>query len=152
MLTKCFRDFSKMQHFPENYWKKRKWPKKSRTGKRANEIECPEKGKGKAPDLKSRASSSVVWCLRRPPHERELSSRSRRALKSAAHEELHRPLCTARSAKLWRARSRLHRSQILQVNMRLKALVEIYTMHSFAQLQNHIFFKKLVEFAKLCKN
>ena len=30
--------------------------------------------------------------------------------------------------------------------MRLKALVEIYTMHSFAQLQNHIFFKKLVEF------
>ena len=39
-----------------------------------------------------------------------------------------------RSAKLWRARSRLYRSQILQVNMRLKALVEIYTMHSFAQL------------------
>ena len=36
--------------------------------------------------------------------------------------------------------------------MRLKALVEIYTMHSFAQLQNHIFFKKLVEFAKICEN
>ena len=51
-----------------------------------------------------------------------------------------------------RARSRLYRSQILQVNMRLKALVEIYTMHSFAQLQNHIFFKKLVEFAKICEN
>ena len=32
-----------------------KWPEKRRTGKRANEIECPEKGKGKAPDLKSRA-------------------------------------------------------------------------------------------------
>ena len=30
-----------------------------------------------------------------------------------------------------RARSRLCRSQILQVNMRLKALAEIYTMHSF---------------------
>ena len=28
----------------------------------------------------------------------------------------------------------LYRSQILQVNMRLKALAEIYTMHSFAQL------------------
>ena len=32
-----------------------KWPEKRRTGKRANEIECPEKGKGKAPDLKSEA-------------------------------------------------------------------------------------------------
>ena len=32
-----------------------KWPEKRRTGKRANEIECPEKGKGKAPNLKSRA-------------------------------------------------------------------------------------------------
>ena len=31
-----------------------------------------------------------------------------------------------------RARSRLYRSQILQVNMRWKALAEIYTMHSFA--------------------
>ena len=56
------------------------------------------------------------------------------------------------SDKLQRARSRLYRSQILQVNMRLKALVEIYTMHSFAQLQNHIFFKKLVEFAKIFEN
>ena len=35
-----------------------KWPEKRRTGKRANEIECPEKGKGKAPDLKSEARSS----------------------------------------------------------------------------------------------
>ena len=39
-----------------------------------------------------------------------------------------------RSGKLDRARSRLYRSQVLQVNMRLKALAEIYTMHSFAQL------------------
>ena len=38
------------------------------------------------------------------------------------------------SGKLYRARSRLYRNQILQVNMRLKALAEIYTMHSFAQL------------------
>ena len=35
--------------------KKGKRPEKGRTGKRANEIECPEKGKGKAPDLKSEA-------------------------------------------------------------------------------------------------
>ena len=34
--------------------------------------------------------------------------------------------------KLYRARSRLYRNEILQVNMRLKALVEIYTMHFFA--------------------
>ena len=39
---------------------------------------------------------------------------------------------TARSGKLDRARSRLYRGQILQQNMRLKALAEIYTMHSFA--------------------
>ena len=43
--------------------------------------------------------------------------------------------------KLYRARSRLYRSQILQENMRLKALAEIYTMHSFAQLCNPIFFQ-----------
>ena len=33
-------------------------------------------------------------------------------------------------------RSRLYRSQILQVNMRLKALAKIYTMHSFAPLKS----------------
>ena len=38
------------------------------------------------------------------------------------------------SGKLYRARSRLYRNEILQVNMRLKALAEIYTMHSFALL------------------
>ena len=32
-----------------------------------------------------------------------------------------------------RAGSRLYRRQILQVNMRLKALAEIYTMHFFAR-------------------
>ena len=37
---------------------------------------------------------------------------------------------------LERARSRLYRGQILQQNMRWKALAEIYTMHSFAQLCN----------------
>ena len=37
----------------------------------------------------------------------------------------------ARTFELLRARSRLYRSQILQVNTRWKAL-EIYTMHSFA--------------------
>ena len=53
-----------MQHFSENYWKKRlaktvfpgdreNGPKKGEWGKRENEIECRDKGKGKAPDLKS---------------------------------------------------------------------------------------------------
>ena len=40
------------------------------------------------------------------------------------------------SGKLYRGRSRLYRCQILQANMRLKALAEIYTMHTFAQLCN----------------
>ena len=38
------------------------------------------------------------------------------------------------AGKLYRARSRLYRSQFLQENMRWKALAEIYAMHSFAQL------------------
>ena len=40
-----------------------KWPEKRRTGKRANEIECPEKGKGKAPNLKSRARHPLIHSL-----------------------------------------------------------------------------------------
>merc|ERR1711924_522346 len=50
--------------------------------------------------------------------------------------------CTARMGKLYRARSRLYRSQILQVNMRSKALAEIFTMRSFAQLCNLIILQK----------
>ena len=48
----------------------------------------------------------------------------------------------SRSDKLYRARSRLYRNQILQVNssIRLKNLAEIYTMHSFAHLCNLNFF------------
>ena len=42
----------------------------------------------------------------------------------------------ARTFELFRTRSRLYRSQILQVNTRWKALVEIYTMHSFAPFWN----------------
>ena len=34
--------------------------------------------------------------------------------------------------KLYRARSRLYRNEILQENMRWKTLAEIYKMHSFA--------------------
>ena len=47
--------------------------------------------------------------------------------------------------KLDRARSRLYRSQILQVNTRWKALAEIYTMHSFALFSNLNFFVKNAE-------
>ena len=42
----------------------------------------------------------------------------------------------ARTFELFRARSRLYRSQILQVKTRWKALAEIYTMHSFAPFWN----------------
>ena len=47
------------------------------------------------------------------------------------------------SGKFYRARSRRYRSQILQVNMRLKALAEIYNMPSFAQLCNLNFLSKI---------
>ena len=40
--------------------------------------------------------------------------------------------CIARSGKIHRARSRPYRGQILQVNMRWKALAEIYAMPAFA--------------------
>ena len=58
-------------------------------------------------------------------------------------------ICTRRAGKLKRARSRLYRSQILfrtsevlQENMRWKALAEIYKMHSFASFSNLNFFVK----------
>ena len=38
----------------------------------------------------------------------------------------------------WRARTRLYRSQNLQISMRWKALAEIYKMHSFAPFWNRI--------------
>ena len=54
-------------------------------------------------------------------------------------------ICTRRAGKLYKARSRLSRSQILQVNTRWKALAEIYTMHSFAPFSDLIFlFRKLL--------
>ena len=42
------------------------------------------------------------------------------------------------TSKLYRARSQLYRSQNLQVNIRFKALAEMYKMHSFAQLLESI--------------
>ena len=51
------------------------------------------------------------------------------------------------------ARSRLYRSEILQEDMRLKALAEIYTMLSFAQLWNLNCFcqKCATHYAESCK-
>ena len=68
---------------------------------------------------------------------------------SDAAERRVRLLHCEGSGKLDRARSRLYRGQILQENMRLKALAEIYTMHSFAQLCNLIFLSKFCQ--KFCK-
>ena len=57
-----------------------------------------------------------------------------------------------RSGKLDRARSRLYRGQILQVNTRWKALAEIYKMQSFAQLCNLKFCQNFANFfAKFSK-
>ena len=61
--------------------------------------------------------------------------------------------CIARSVKIDKARSRLYRSPILQVNMCLKALAEFYTMHPFAPFSNRIFFfaERLPIFCYFCK-
>ena len=73
--------------------------------------------------------------------------------------EQSRKLCSQPTAepaepdKLYRARSRLYRSEILQENVRLKALAEIYTMHSFAQLCNLNFLSKFCQrFGKFLRN
>ena len=83
--------------------------------------------------------------------ERGGSARSRGRWLDVQHRH------TARSGKLYRARSRLYRSQSLQADMRWKALAEIYTMHSFAQLKNLIFCVKkmpffMQNFAKFLQN
>ena len=56
--------------------------------------------------------------------------------------------------KLYRARSRLYRNEILQENMRWKALAEIYTMHSFAPFWNRslssMFCLKITEILPKC--
>ena len=41
-------------------------------------------------------------------------------------------ICARRAGKLFKARYQLYQGQILQEDMRWKALAEIYTMHSFA--------------------
>ena len=56
------------------------------------------------------------------------------------------PRCEGSIGKLYRAPSRLYRNQILQENMHLKALAEISTMHSFAQLCNLNLLSKFANF------
>ena len=48
-------------------------------------------------------------------------------------------------SKLYRARSLLYRRQILQVNIRWKALAEIYTMHSLHRSLISLFSLKTAE-------
>ena len=48
-----------------------------------------------------------------------------------------------RSGKLYRARSRLYLSQILQLNMRLKALAEIYNTLLCTAPKSHVFLNLL---------
>ena len=58
---------------------------------------------------------------------------------------------TRRAGKLYKARSRLSRSQILQINTRWKALAEIYTMNPFAPLWNRSLISKFsLKFAEIC--
>ena len=58
----------------------------------------------------------------------------RRALPSAREAAASVAAALVGGSKLVMARSRLYRSQLLQVKIRLKAFAEIYTMHSFALL------------------
>ena len=93
--------------------------------------------------------SSQQWVLFSPPKSMQTSSCSdlkfprtlpvevslsnvpiSSSLRSEVNIELNFP------PKLQGARSRLYRRRFLQVNTRLKALAEIYTMHSFARLCN----------------
>ena len=58
----------------------------------------------------------------------------------------------ARTFELFRARSRLYRSQNLQVNTRWKALAEIYTMHSFPPFSwNLIWLKRYINMKMIIK-
>ena len=70
-----------------------------------------------------------VWIFHRRIPNREPVSQT-----PEQHHKRTWGICTRRAGKLYKARSRLYRSQFLQVNTRWKALAEIYTMHSFAQL------------------
>ena len=72
---------------------------------------------------------------------KELSRLVRPAILDAQVRELLVMGC----GKLYRALSRLYRNEILQENMRLKALAEIYTTHSFAQLCNLNFLAKFCQ-------
>ena len=62
-------------------------------------------------------------------------------------------ICTRRAGKLYKARSRLCRSQILQVNTRLKALAEIYQicipLH-LSDVNNSAIFNKTIESRERC--
>ena len=79
-----------------------------------------------------------------PEVEREVHARVPLELRAARDEGREPDLASRgsvhgeRAGKLYNARSRLYRSQILQVKTRWKALAEIYTMHSFAPFWNRI--------------
>ena len=69
---------------------------------------------------------------------------------AAAVEDAVAGVSTSRSPHRTSSPLEPYRSQILQENMRLKALAEIYTMHSFAQLCNLNFCQKFAKkFAKI---
>ena len=76
--------------------------------------------------------AKLRWLSRRPAEPE--SARSGMALAFRAMRAASGPTEEPGCGKPETARSRLYRSQILQEKMRLKALAEIYTMHSFALL------------------
>ena len=95
---------------------------------------------------------SLLAGQRKPPRPLLLArARVAEAARILGRERPERAAGASSMVKLDRARSRLYRSEILQENMRLKALAEIYTLLSFAQLCNlnlSNFLSKSRKFAK----
>ena len=91
---------------------------------------------------------SLIFCSR----TRSAWSHTLCSARAAPFGGCSQPFGSARSGKLHSSRSRLYRSKILQENMRLKALAEIYTMYSFAQLCNLIFCQNLPKICEISKN
>ena len=87
---------------------------------------------------KSHSPDCAIWTTIRLflDHPSFSSSLSKVSLKTFS--PLTWRICTRRADKLYRARSRLYQSHILQANIHVKALAEIYTIHFFAQLSKHI--------------
>ena len=98
----------------------------------------PRTAKGETQNRTVSTYSSNVEAFSTEPELEKKRRSPQKTRRSASENRLHQrtvrdtwAICTRIAGKLYKARSRLYRSQILQVNTRWKALAEIYTMHPF---------------------